>query len=176
MMTIIKIAWLRLWNNKTELLLTFVVPILFFSIFAFIFTRGISGDRAAPKITVIDDDQSPFSGRLREALGESDDVVMHETVYSTKDEWTVGKISRHTLENHQVDAIVYLPASCGADIEARKTPEISIATEGSDPFTAQTTKAIVLQATASALRPKPVGKSLPREERSRFDHQHRRLR
>ena len=40
--TVFHIALLRLWNNKQELLLALVVPILFFSIFALIFSHGIS--------------------------------------------------------------------------------------------------------------------------------------
>ncbi len=49
--TIIQISLLRLWNNKAELLLTFVVPILFFSIFAWIFgSRGLAVPRPSSKL------------------------------------------------------------------------------------------------------------------------------
>ena len=35
--TVVQTSWRRLKNNRSELVLTFIVPILFFSIFAIIF-------------------------------------------------------------------------------------------------------------------------------------------
>ena len=48
--TILSINVRRLLHNRVELLLTFVVPIAFFSIFALIFGRGTG---ATPKIKVV---------------------------------------------------------------------------------------------------------------------------
>ena len=166
MTTIIKIAMLRLWNNKTELLLIFVVPIVFFSIFAMIFTRGIGGERAAPIVTVVDDDQSPFSERLREILASTDGIAMHDKVYRTDPDWSLDRIGRHALEVHKVDAIVYLPENTGVKIANRETPELTISTEGSDPFTAQTTRASLLQAVGTAMRPTAIGAADPVSEQS----------
>ena len=35
--TVVRVGLLRMWHGRTEILLTFVVPIAFFTIFAFIF-------------------------------------------------------------------------------------------------------------------------------------------
>ncbi len=48
--TIISISLLRLWHNRSELLLVFVVPVIFFSIFALIFAGRSDG--STPRITV----------------------------------------------------------------------------------------------------------------------------
>ncbi|MEY4567838.1 MAG: hypothetical protein RLY14_2808, partial [Planctomycetota bacterium] len=54
-LTVVKISLLRLWHSKSELLLTFVVPVIFFSIFALIFgSRERSGDASSVKITIVD--------------------------------------------------------------------------------------------------------------------------
>ena len=59
--TIFRIGLLRLWNNKQELLLMFVVPILFFSIFALIFSRGVGRDTPAIQVAIVDDDRSELT-------------------------------------------------------------------------------------------------------------------
>ena len=41
-LTILRIMYLRLRNNPLELLLVFVMPVIFFSIFAAIFSNGIA--------------------------------------------------------------------------------------------------------------------------------------
>ncbi|MFM8570850.1 MAG: ABC transporter permease [Pirellula sp.] len=70
--TILQVSFRRLKNNRSELLLTFLVPILFFSIFALIFgSRGTSGG-SIPRIKVALADQadSEISRRAIELLRE----------------------------------------------------------------------------------------------------------
>ena len=50
--TVIQTSLRRLKNNRSELLLTFVVPILFFSIFAMIFGARGSSSSGTPRIKV----------------------------------------------------------------------------------------------------------------------------
>ena len=70
--TIIQISLRRLLHNRVELMLTFVVPIAFFSIFALIFGNGI-GAGATPKVkvVVVDEVVSPESLAIVESLRES---------------------------------------------------------------------------------------------------------
>ena len=59
----------RLMHNRAELLLTFVVPIVFFSIFAVIFGNGIgSGVTTRIKVVVVDTAETPESHGIVEAL------------------------------------------------------------------------------------------------------------
>lgn len=67
--TVIRIGWLRLRNNPLDLVLTFVVPIIFFSIFALIFGKGIgSGQTAAVKVLFVDEDDEVVSKMLLDDL------------------------------------------------------------------------------------------------------------
>ena len=59
--TVFYIALMRLWNNKQELLLAIVVPIMFFSIFAMIFGRGVATGTAVIRFAIVDDDDSPLT-------------------------------------------------------------------------------------------------------------------
>lgn len=55
-LTVLQVNLQRLLHNKVELLLTFVVPIAFFSIFALIFGGGV-GNGTTPKIKVVTVDE-----------------------------------------------------------------------------------------------------------------------
>jgi ABC-2 type transport system permease protein len=67
--TVLQVNLRRLLHNRMELLLTFVVPIAFFSIFAVIFGGGVSG-KTTPKIkvAVVDEVESTASRAVIESL------------------------------------------------------------------------------------------------------------
>lgn len=66
---IVRISALRLWHNKAELVLTFVVPLVFFSIFALIFgSRERSGETATIKVAVADMIKNADSQKIIEEL------------------------------------------------------------------------------------------------------------
>ena len=58
--TVVRVGLLRMWHGRTEILLNFVVPIAFFTIFAFIFDEQI-GLGKSPKVNValVDDEEVP---------------------------------------------------------------------------------------------------------------------
>jgi ABC-2 type transport system permease protein len=68
--TVVQTSWRRLKNNRSELLLTFVVPIIFFSIFAVIFgSRGSSGSGTPKiKVAIADTSETSVSKRATELL------------------------------------------------------------------------------------------------------------
>ena len=70
--TVMQIQFRRLCHNRVELLLMFVVPVVFFSVFALIFGKGI-GSGATPKVKVVlvDEAASAASGTLAESLREN---------------------------------------------------------------------------------------------------------
>ena len=61
--------YLRLRNNPLELLLVFVMPVIFFSIFAAIFSNGIAtgGDKKL-RIACVSAEPTPIGTELREFL------------------------------------------------------------------------------------------------------------
>ncbi len=65
-LTILRITYLRLRNNPLELLLIFVMPVVFFSIFAAIFSNGIAtgGDKKL-RVGWITDRETALSTRLQ---------------------------------------------------------------------------------------------------------------
>lgn len=67
--TMLRIGWLNLKRDRVALVLTFVLPIVFFSIFAMIFS-GMSGggNLAEVELVVVDEDASDVSRRLVRAI------------------------------------------------------------------------------------------------------------
>ncbi len=75
--TIIQISLLRLWHNKAELVLTFLVPILFFSIFAWIFGSRGSGATPQLKIVVCDEAETAVSKATIAILEKTQSLRFH---------------------------------------------------------------------------------------------------
>lgn len=70
--TVMQISLRRLLHNRIELLLTFVVPIAFFSIFALIFGKGIgSGTTPKVKVVLVDEIASQESDEIAQTLRSS---------------------------------------------------------------------------------------------------------
>ncbi len=66
--TIVRIGWINLRRDRTALLLTFLLPIAFFSIFAMIFGGSSGGGTGRVEIAICDLDGSDGSRRLAAAL------------------------------------------------------------------------------------------------------------
>ena len=69
--TVFMLNFQRLRHNRIELLLLFVVPIAFFSIFALIFGKGVGGTTASVKVLIVDQAKSPASMLVAANLSEN---------------------------------------------------------------------------------------------------------
>ena len=79
MLTLLRIGWKNLKRDRVAQTLTFVLPIVFFSIFASVF-GGRAGD-STPRVSVavVDEDQSEFSRRVVEALRQESALRVRAT-------------------------------------------------------------------------------------------------
>jgi len=74
-LTVLQISCRRLLHNRVELLLTFLVPIAFFSIFAIIFGGGLGrGTTPRIKVVAVDEIQSVVSSQVMSALAEQESL------------------------------------------------------------------------------------------------------
>ena len=70
--TVVRVGLLRMWHGRTEILLTFVVPIAFFTIFAFIFDEQIGlGKSPRVNVAIVDEDSTELSREFSSALAEN---------------------------------------------------------------------------------------------------------
>jgi ABC-2 type transport system permease protein len=69
--TVVRVGLLRMWHGRTEILLTFVVPIAFFTIFAFIFDEQIGlGKSPRVNLALVDEDGTELSREVVSGLAE----------------------------------------------------------------------------------------------------------
>lgn len=71
--TLLKIGWLNLRRDRVAQALTFLLPIVFFSIFASVF-GGQGGGTSRIRVAVVDEDHSEFSRRIVEGLQKEDSL------------------------------------------------------------------------------------------------------
>ncbi len=148
--TVFHIAVLRLWNNKQELLLALVVPVLFFSIFALIFDRGVATESPAIKIAIIDDDHSPLTKDITKTLGEQDALQNDVRVMHTDGEWPLEKLARFVIQERSVDVVIYFPKETEQNIKIAHQVSLQLLGEGTNPVSRQIVSAMLSQAFAAA--------------------------
>lgn len=149
--TICKISMLRLWNNKQELLLAFVVPVLFFSVFALIFSRGVGQTFSQVRVSFIDDDQSPESlAVIREAC-QHPEILAVTGIGRTSAEWPIEKLSRLLISRRDVEVVVHVPAGFTKQDPTAPTLSIQLFNEGGNPIGHRLVQASLAEAIAMQL-------------------------
>ncbi len=132
--TVFKISLWRLWNNKQELGLALIVPILFFSIFAWIFNRGIGASLTQVRVSFVDDDRTEESRALIREARQHAEIQAVEGIWRTSDDWTIERLSRSLISQKSVEVVVHIPA--GFTTQDPEAPHLSIGllNEGTNPI------------------------------------------
>lgn len=132
--TICEISILRLWNNKQELLMAFAVPVLFFTIFALIFSRGIGQSVSQVRVAFIDDDRSPESSAvIRDACTHAE-IRQVTGIGRTSEQWPIEELSRLLISRRGVEVVVHIPAGFTTQDPDAPTLSIELFNEGVNPI------------------------------------------
>ncbi|WP_442510279.1 ABC transporter permease [Novipirellula sp. SH528] len=148
--TIFQISLQRLWNNKQELVMVLVLPILFFSIFAMIFSRGVSSGESAINVAIIDDDMTATSRRIVKMLKQQSAIHVELGLLNTTEQWTLERLTRVVMRDHGVAIVVYLPAGIEANLKSRSKSTVQLLSEGSNPIGDQIMLLMLSQVIAAA--------------------------
>ncbi len=122
--TICKISILRLWNNKQELLLAFAVPVLFFTIFALIFSCGVGQSVSQVRVSFVNDDGSAESRSIIYEACKHAEMVPVTGIGHTSDDWPIESLARSLISHRDVEVVVYIPA--GFTTQDPTSPHLSI--------------------------------------------------
>jgi linearmycin/streptolysin S transport system permease protein len=137
--TLLRIGWTNLRRDRVAQALTFLLPIVFFSIFASVF--GGRGDETTSRIrvAVVDEDHSELSRRLTEGLAREAGL----RVRTTTDEKGGGNAldrpsAEQLVKSGDVPVAIVLPAGLGAAFAERGFtgggPAIQLLADVSDPI------------------------------------------
>ena len=139
--TLIRIAWTNLRRDRVAQAMTFLLPIIFFSIFATVF--GGRGDAPTPRIgvAVVDEDRSQLSQRMVEALGAESGLRLRAT--ANADKANPGPAldragAERLVRNGDVPVAIVFPSGLGAAFGqsgfSGGGPEITLLADPSDPI------------------------------------------
>lgn len=113
--TLLKAGWLNLKRDRVAQALTFLLPILFFSIFALVF-GGQGAQTTRVRLAVVDEDHSDLSARIVSGLGKEPGL----RVRTTDDGGAVLDRARAEalVRDGDVPVAVVIPAGTGASFGA----------------------------------------------------------
>lgn len=159
--TVCKISILRLWNNKQELALAFVVPILFFSIFAMVFSRGVGQSVSQVRVAFVDDDRSPESLSIIRDASTHAEIKLVTGVGRTSAEWSIEKLSRMLISRMGVEVVVHIPAGFTSQDPDNPTLSIHLFNEGLNPIGHRLVQASLAESIAMELSTKSLAEAKP---------------
>jgi len=150
-LTILRIMYLRLRNNPAELLLAFVMPIAFFTIFAAIFSNGISsGVEKKLRVGWIAQRATDVDGQLKDFLEKNSTIecrglaanpFLNDPVqtgeFESVTDADVEALIAEAQRSGRFDLIVRLPSDRTEDASDRDSPArlpIRLVTDGQNPL------------------------------------------
>lgn len=144
--TVIQTSWRRLRNNRSELFLTFIVPVVFFSIFALIFgSRDSSSSTPKIKVAISDSANSSVSEKAIAALAEQKSLRIADRDIKSVDRAQAEDLVRRGMVSA---AVVFSKPENGAIVDGR--PDVEILTDSFDQMATQVLTAIVQRAVMTA--------------------------
>ena len=142
---------MRLWHNKAECVLTFLVPIVFFSIFAWIF--GSRGSGATPQLSIVvcDEVESEISKATIDAMAKTQSLRFYSGTHSIRKGATKPsdrEIAASLVRRGMVSAaIVFMPAQTAQTSVSNNIPKqlgsIDVMTDSFDQVAGQVIRALV---------------------------------
>jgi ABC-2 type transport system permease protein len=140
--TLLRISWTNLKRDRVAQALTFLLPILFFSIFASVFGNQRGNSTSKIRIAVVDEDGSEFSRRIAAGLKEEKALRARTTVDAEGTGATLDRAGAEALvRNGDVPVAVILPKGLGASAAAfgqsANAPKIQLLADVSDPIAPQ---------------------------------------
>jgi ABC-2 type transport system permease protein len=153
--TLLRVNWINLKRDRVAQALTFLLPILFFSIFASVFGGQGRQSTASVRIAVVDEDGSELSRRIVAALGQESGLRVRTTADA---EGTGAPLDRAAAErlvrNGDLPVAVILPKGLGATAAAfgqgSAGPPIQLLADVSDPVAPQMVNGLLQKVSMTA--------------------------
>ncbi|MEM9702233.1 MAG: ABC transporter permease [Planctomycetota bacterium] len=155
MLRLFQIFGLNLVRDRVALLLTFALPVAFFSVFALAFGgSGGGGGSSSIRVIVVDEDQSELSGRLVQAIVENDTLRALEKATEEGVEppprgrqFTAEEAER-LVKTGKAAAALILPEGLGETLGAVGDPDavaLKVIYDSANPISAPTIQGVMQQ-------------------------------
>jgi ABC-type multidrug transport system permease subunit len=154
MRTLLRIGWLNLKRDRVAQALTFLLPVIFFSIFATVFGRQGNDATSRIRVAVVDEDRSEVSRRIVEALQKEKALRVRLT---TGDEEKGAPLDRASAERvvreGEAPVAVVIPGGFGAafgEFGFGGGASIQLLADVSDPIAPQMVQGLMQKVTMTA--------------------------
>ena len=155
-LTMLRIGWLNLKRDRVAQLLTFLLPVVFFSIFALVFgNQGETTSRV--RAAVVDEDDSPWSRAVVQALAAEGGLRVRTTTTGRPDGAPLTRDSAEALVREgTVPVAVILPKGLGAAPRfwtapgGAETPAVQLLADVSDPIAPQVVRGLLQKVSFTA--------------------------
>ncbi|MEO6238747.1 MAG: ABC transporter permease, partial [Vicinamibacterales bacterium] len=153
--TLLRISWTNLRRDRVAQALTFLLPILFFSIFASVFGGQGRNSTARVRLAVVDEDGSEMSRRVVAGLATETALRVRTTAGADEKGATLDRATAERLvQNGDVPVAVILPKGLGATAMAfgpsTGAPRIQLLADVSDPIAPQMVGGLLQKVTMTA--------------------------
>jgi ABC-2 type transport system permease protein len=154
--TVVRVGLLRMWHGRTEILLTFVVPIVFFTVFAFIFDEQIGlGKSPLVNLALVDQDQTELSRELLTSLAGNETLRVFSPgggAAAPSFFTSVDEVKELVLEGALPLALV-VPEGWAVSLTTPGAEPVSLQllADSSDPVAAQVVSALIRQTSGRIL-------------------------
>jgi ABC-2 type transport system permease protein len=153
MWTLIRVGLTNLRRDRVAQALTFLLPIVFFSIFASVFGRQ-SGGTAKISIAVVDEDHSDFSRRIAAGLVREGSLRVRTTTEPDKGAPLTRAAAEGLVKNGDLPVAVVIPKGIGESFATRGFagggPAIQLLADVSDPVAPQMVYGLLQKVTMTA--------------------------
>ncbi|MFZ2492286.1 MAG: ABC transporter permease [Thermoanaerobaculia bacterium] len=153
--TVVRAGWLQLRRDKGALMLSFAVPIVFFSIFAMIF--GGRGGNTTPKVdlAIVDQDQSPRSKKLVAALKAEGGLDVVVRPGETGPPFDAASAEAYVRAGNAPVALIiprgFSEQSLSFGPDAAQSLKVTLLSDTSDPIAAEVVGGLLQKSVMSAL-------------------------
>lgn len=158
--SVIRAGWMNLRRDRAALMLSFVVPIVFFSIFAGIFGAQ---RRTTPKVAlaVADEDRTDGSRQLIEALRREQALRIIESEKDSPSKFDAKSAEEYVRAGNAPVALV-IPKGFGAsqirfDSQGAAGPAFRLFTDSADPIAPQVASGLLQKTVMTALPERMIG-------------------
>lgn len=153
--TLLRLGWLNLKRDRVAQAMTFLLPIIFFSIFASVFGgQGGGSGTSRIRVAVVDEDQSELSARIVKGLQEERSLRVRTTA-TQEGGAPLDRAAAETLvRGGDVPVAVVIPKGLGASFVERGFapggPSIQLLSDVSDPVAPQMLQGLLQKVAMSA--------------------------
>jgi ABC-2 type transport system permease protein len=154
--TLLRISWTNLKRDRVAQALTFLLPILFFSIFASVFGNQGGNSTSRVRVAIVDEDGSELSRRIVEALKAETALRVRLSADAEGKGPILDRAAAEALvQNGDVPVAIVLPKGLGATAISfgptpAGSPHIQLLADVSDPIAPQMVGGLLQKVTMTA--------------------------